>query len=962
MSSEEPCYTIIGSFNNESPTEQDLKAELEKGSDQQKIKSLQSLIKGLIAGSKYPNVLMHVIRFVLPSRNHTLKKLLLIYFEIVPKLSNDGKLLPQMILVCDAYRRDLEHPNEYIRGATLRFLCKLREAELLEPLMPSIQANLEHKNSYVRRNAVLCIFRIYEKFSNIIPDGSELIYNYLENEKDMSCRRNAFMMLTNVDQDKAIEYISSRLDQLESYDDILQLIVVELVYKVCRSNPDNRSFFIRSIYQLLSATSMAVRYEATKTLVSLTSAPTAIKAAVKCYLDLVYRESDNNIKLVVLDEVDMLKNSTDSGKIIQENIMDILRCLNAHDLQVRKRVLEITEICITSKNVSEVVKMLRKELAKTSTDTAVDVGYRQLLVKSLHNCAVKFPNIAIEVVPLLLDFLCESNSSAEDVITSVREALEFFPQLRTSTVKNLLDNFSSIKSPVVFRVSLWILGEYCTDSEEVNMVFDTLKECIGKLPIVDAEMQETLNRDEASGEGTTKDEQKMEPHAKTYTKVTSDGTYATQSVFTTGTTDTVDVLDSKTPLRSLLMKGQWYLATVLASCLVKLVFHLDSHTQSEEDRRVVNIRTAEAMLIMASICNLGKSGIASSKIDDDSLDRVRLCIRVLAIPSEVTKNIFLNECHESLSSLLGEKQRNIQIKESELKGEKCIQPDDVISFRMFTSNAAQSDEMAASLAKATGKATKIDLGSKLSQVFQLTGLSDPVYAEAYINVNQYDIVLDILLVNQTEDTLQNFNLELYTMGNLKLLEKLSPLTIAGNSFTTINTNVKVSSSETGIIFGNLVYDISGTSESSIVVLNDIHIDIADYIVPAECDDERFREMWTECEWENKVVVVTDIIDLKEYSKHIIKQTNMKCLTLESGDNSRRDIDEICPFYAVKLYARSVFGEDTLASLSIEKGSDGKIHGHIRIRAKTQGIALSLGDKISLCQRRIERGDACNVVH
>lgn len=52
----------------------------------------------------------------------------------------------------------------------------------------------------------------------------------------------------------------------------------------------------------------------------------------------------------------------------------------------------------------------------------------------------------------------------------------------------------------------------------------------------------------------------------------------------------------------------------------------------------------------------------------------------------------------------------------------------------------------------------------MSQVTQLTGFSDPVYAEAYIHVNQYDIVLDVLVVNQTSDTLQNCTLELATLG------------------------------------------------------------------------------------------------------------------------------------------------------------------------------------------------------
>jgi len=51
-----------------------------------------------------------------------------------------------------------------------------------------------------------------------------------------------------------------------------------------------------------------------------------------------------------------------------------------------------------------------------------------------------------------------------------------------------------------------------------------------------------------------------------------------------------------------------------------------------------------------------------------------------------------------------------------------------------------------------------------------------------------------------------------------------------------------------------------------------------------------------------------------------------------------------------LYAKSVFGEDALVNLSIEKQADGKLSGYIRIRSKTQGIALSLGDKITLKQK------------
>ncbi len=84
---------------------------------------------------------------------------------------------------------------------------------------------------------------------------------------------------------------------------------------------------------------------------------------------------------------------------------------------------------------------------------------------------------------------------------------------------------------------------------------------------------------------------------------------------------------------------------------------------------------------------------------------------------------------------------------------------------------------------------------------------------------------------------------------------LQPIVLAPNDFANIKANVKVASTENGIIFGNIVYDILGAgSDRNVVVLNDIHIDIMDYIVPASCTETEFRSMWAEFEWENKVCV------------------------------------------------------------------------------------------------------------
>lgn len=254
--------------------------------------------------------------------------------------------------------------------------------------------------------------------------------------------------------------------------------------------------------------------------------------------------------------------------------------------------------------------------------------------------------------------------------------------------------------------------------------------------------------------------------------------------------------------------------------------------------------------------------------------------------------------------------------------------------------------------RATGTTrTEDQYVSKLDKIVQLTGFTDPVYAEAYVTVSQYDILLEIMIINQTPSTLQNLTIEFTTLGDLKLAEKPGLQTLGPRGYHSIKSNFKVSSTETGCIFGKIVYDCQ-TPGFNCVVLNEIRLDIMDYIKPSVCTNDEFRTMWTDFEWENKVIVNTAIgyifqclttRDLREYLKLFLENTNMNCLTPESAMKGE------CEFLAVNTYSKSIFGEDALANICIEK-KNGKIEGHVRIRSKTQGIALSLGEKITSFQK------------
>lgn len=938
---EGPCYTIINSKDSEPFNEMQIKQDLgnylrplikspkppqfhhfppspaEKGDISVKIDTMKKVIQLVLNGERLPGVLMTIIRFVLPLQNHMLKKLLLIYWEIVPKTSAQGKLLQEMILVCDAYRKDLQHPNEFLRGATLRFLCKLKEPELIEPLMPAIRACLEHRHAYVRRNAVLAIFTIYKNFDWLVPDGPELIANFLDAQADMSCKRNAFLMLLHADQERALNYLASCIDQVNSFGDILQLVIVELIYKVCHANPAERSRFIRCIYNLLNSSSNAVRYEAAGTLVTLSSAPTAIKAAASCYIDLVVKESDNNVKLIVLDRLIAMKDNEAMERVLQDLVMDILRVLAAPDIEVRRKTLQLAMELISSRNIEELVLSLKKEVAKTHNVEHDDTGkYRQLLIRTLHTCSIQFPDVAAQVIPVLVEFLSDTNElAAGDVLVFVREAIQKFPALRSLIVERLIEAFPQMKSIKVHRAALWILGEYAGSNKEIRDIFEVLLASVGDLPILEHEQRLLNGGGEAvEGEEGEKEAAAAKGKSQSTTLVTSDGTYATQSAFSVAP---VAHKEKRPPLRQYFMDGDFFIGTTLAATLTKLTLKYDA---SVDDTVSCNKLATQAMLVMGSVLHLGRSGLPEKKLTNDDADRIYLCLRTLSEQSEEIVAVFKEECRAALAAMLTaqhdeerqaerEKHRaqNVQVQAddpvvfSQLAGSRRDQM--LLGENMFESSLNQalaggkgaagggvSGSGASALFSSDGQGR-----SRLNKVTQLTGNSDPVYAEAFVHVNQYDIVLDVLVVNQTNDTLQNCTLELATLGDLKLVDRPHPVVLAPHDFCNIKANVKVSSTENGIIFGNIVYDTAQVS--NVVVLNTIHIDIMDYILPATCNDTEFRRMWQEFEWENKVAVVTTLTDLHAYLKHILQSTNMKCLTPEKALGGQ------CGFMAANMYAK-----------------------------------------------------------
>jgi coatomer subunit beta len=209
------------------------------------------------------------------------------------------------------------------------------------------------------------------------------------------------------------------------------------------------------------------------------------------------------------------------------------------------------------------------------------------------------------------------------------------------------------------------------------------------------------------------------------------------------------------------------------------------------------------------------------------------------------------------------------------------QPDEKIVFRQLkqkgkTSGFDESEEV--SNPNAAESFLSEIKGNSDQRIYQLTGYSDPIYAETIAEVHHYDILLKIVLMNRTQKTIQNIACELVTQGNLKVVEKPINVTLRAGESRVIKSSLKVNSTDNGAIYGYLTFDSASGNLPHIININEIQIDFINALTPADCPELEFKLKWAEYEWENKVHVNTPITDLKQYVEHFAKEMNIKLMT------------------------------------------------------------------------------------
>ena len=143
----------------------------------------------------------------------------------------------------------------------------------------------------------------------------------------------------------------------------------------------------------------------------------------------------------------------------------------------------------------------------------------------------------------------------------------------------------------------------------------------------------------------------------------------------------------------------------------------------------------------------------------------------------------------------------------------------------------------------------------------------------------------------------------------------------------------------GSIQGCINFVMAGHEHS--IVLLPISVDVLDFCRPHPQSDSEFRTQWTLLEWENKLNIdVSMERDLKSCLQ--VYEFLAESMKLSRVGQKVSDAD----YLAGNLSGRTIFGEEIMVNVCLEKNLQAsRITGHLRLRSRSQDVAMALGDRI-----------------
>ena len=955
---EKPCYLYI----DEEPLSsyRDVLKKISSKVISDKQDALQTVLGSMVNDDNYPEDLMiNVIHHLTIVDDIKIKKMLFLFWEVIDKHKPDGTMKDEIILLCNGIRKDLDSPNEYIRGRTLRLLTKLPYKEILENVKAAVFDNIKHVHPYVRSNAIMCVLSFIDNFGvDIVPDSlPDDLKEIILKDTDTATRRNAYVLYSRISPMESLSLTQEIMEnnEISELGDLFALCIVENLRKLNKIFPQKSSNFIRLLLELSVHKSHSVLFEIGSLLLEISSNPNVVSSAVNILCSLLHEERDNNTLIIILKKLYNIKNR--HGEILQEQILTFANLINLnYAVELRNLSFKLIDELITESTITQVFDKFMNIFTQLNSvnESEFTIELKSSMLKCMLKNIIKFPKID----KMYILFVLEKNITFKKDKLFVYSQISTIKQLFTvynksedensililnEMLKKIIKLFEEIDQYEIMETCIWILANYSKDVPLLQQSFDLILKNLGDLNF--EFLEEELTLEKMDSDIINNDSAKR---TVTKTVILPDGTYGT-------VTEILDVKEIKKQkefkyLRKFILETSFYFSANLVSALTNIIFKMN---KLKFDK--FKIYYFNTLNIICAILKMNSKLIYK---DPDNTNHIKMCLKFLLSNNNTIYdewNSYMQKYEKQLK--LAQDQTKLEQELSNIKSKdfKNNQPDDFISFRhckiydpdnpdlgedesdmnlINKQNVEINDELFN-----TNSSSRESDNKKRRFVEVLSGTEDPLFVEAEVNIYTYDLSIEFTIKNKSKNALQNVSLQLFVPKEFSIIEKPPIFTLEPNETVHVRSSVKFTKTINAYIFGQISFN-NFKGENSFIHLSGLFIELLS-TYKENISDLDFRKNWSDYTWEHNVMIVSRKKKFSECVNELIKGLNM---TLVSPKTIEMINDEF-PFMVCNLYAKTKLGENALVNLSVERSKDNKIIGSCFIRSKTKDFMTGLGEKI-----------------
>eukprot|EP01088_Endostelium_zonatum_P008528 TRINITY_DN2157_c0_g1_i1.p1 TRINITY_DN2157_c0_g1~~TRINITY_DN2157_c0_g1_i1.p1 ORF type:complete len:1133 (-),score=450.35 TRINITY_DN2157_c0_g1_i1:58-3456(-) len=306
------------------------------------------------------------------------------YLAASQSFTDDTK---EVVLCTSLLKRALQTGNQFESGLAINCLANICTPDLARDLADDIVKALNSANSYLRKKAVLVLYKIFLKWQGALRPAFPRLKERLE-DSDPSVVSAAVNVICELSRRNPKNYLTlapTLFKVLQTSGNNWMLIkIIKLFASLCTAEKRLGRRLIEPLTNIINTTTaMSLLYECIQTCII--GMPNKIPLMKLCIqkLRVFVEDPDQNLKYLGLLALNNIMKV--HPKAVAEHKELVIKCLDDADETIRLRALDLLAGMINSKNAQDIVQKLVEQMSKTESNFYRD----ELISKIIEMCSLK---------------------------------------------------------------------------------------------------------------------------------------------------------------------------------------------------------------------------------------------------------------------------------------------------------------------------------------------------------------------------------------------------------------------------------------------------------------------------------------------------------------------------------------------------------------------------------------------